>query len=253
MTSLTYELNGRNGITVSASDIGMIIGKGASGLKRVISSAWTMYERLQDSDKRVEEEKPKLRIILKDHEEGIQVEIISESETMRKLAQNSLDKSIKYISSKRVHETLKTENYIIDFPERLLGKLIGRGGANLNRLQNDIIYQDKRIQINEDDVETAKTSRIRVEPLGADPDEDGKSKNIREKAGKSKFLGWPPADDDDYEQHIKITLSFKRDASPFKDKGLYTDKFTEVVMDRINQIKSEDTDQMDEISECLGL
>ena len=254
MASLTYELNGRNGHSVSPKDIGLIIGKGASGLKRVISGAWTMYERLQDSEKRVDEEKPKLRIVLKDHEEGIQVEIISESETMQKLAQKSLDKSIDFMSKKRLHDTLKTEHFLIDFPERLLGKLIGKGGANLKRLQNDIIYQDKKVQIDKEDVATAKTARIRVESLDAEPDEDGKSGNIIDKGSEpnTDFIGWSPSVDDDFEHHIKITLSFKRDAKPFKDKPLYQEKFSETIMKRINQIKEEDSDQMDEINECLG-
>ena len=254
MASLTYELNGRNGNSVSGSDIGFIIGKGASGLKRVISGAWTMYERLQDSDKRVEEEKPKLRIVLKDHEEGISVEIISESETMQKLAQKSLDKSIEFMAKKRQHDSLKTEHFLIDFPERLLGKLIGKGGANLKRLQNDIIYQDKQVQIDKDDVATAKTARIRVESLEAEPDEEGKSSSIIEKGSEpnTSFLGWSPSSDDDFEHHIKLTLSFKRGVKPFKDKALYQERFSEEVVKRINQIKEEDSDQMDEINECLG-
>ena len=254
MASLTYELNGRNGHSVSPKDIGLIIGKGASGLKRVISGAWTMYDRLQDSDKRVEEEKPKLRIVLDDHEEGIRVEIISESETMRKLAQKSLDKSIELMSKKRLHDSLKTEHYLIDFPERLLGKLIGKGGANLKRLQNDIIYEDKKVQIEKDDVMTAKTARIRVDTLGVEPDDEGKSKNIIGKGEEpnTTFLGWPPSLDDDFEHHIKISLSFKRDAKPFTNKALYQERFTKAVMDRISQIKEEDSDQMDEINECLG-
>ena len=126
MASITYELNGRNGHSVSPKDIGLIIGKGASGLKRVISGAWTMYERLQDSEKRVEEEKPKLRIVLKDHEEGIQVEIISESETMQKLAQKSLDKSIEFMAKKRLHDSLKTEHYLVEFPDVSLVSLLVR-------------------------------------------------------------------------------------------------------------------------------
>lgn len=254
MASLTYELNGRNGQSVSPKDIGLIIGKGASGLKRVISGAWTMYERLQESEKRVEEEKPKLRIILNDHEEGIQVEIISESETMQKLAQKSLDKSIEFMVKKRLHVSLKTENYLIDFPERLLGKLIGKSGQNLKRLQNDIIYENKKVQIHKDDLETAKTARIRVVSLDAEQDEEGKSKNIVEKGKEQNttFLGWPPSPDDEFEHYIKFMLSFKRDAKPFIDKSLYTERFTKVVMDRISQIKEEDSYQMDEINECLG-
>lgn len=255
MASLSYELNGRNGNTVESSDIGLIIGKGASGLKRVISGAWTMYERLQASDKRVDEEKPKLRIVLKDHDAGIRVEIFSESETMQKLAQKSLDRSVEFLLKKRASTTaLKTESFVIDLPERLLGKLIGRQGSGLKRLQNDIIYQNKKIMINRDDVETAKTARIRVDSLDAEPDEDGKSKNIIDKgnAENTTFLGWPPSPEDDYEHHIKLTLSFKRDAQPFKEREIYIERFTHQVVERITQIKQEDNDQMDEINECLG-
>jgi len=255
MASLSYELNGRNGLSVESSDIGLIIGKGASGLKRVISGAWTMYERLQASDKRIDEEKPKLRIVLKDHDGGIRVEIFSESETMQKLAQKSLDRSVEFVMKKRnSFSSLKTEFFIVDLPERLMGKLIGRQGSGLKRLQNDIIYQNKKVMINRDDVETSKTARIRVDSLDVEPDEDGKSKNIIDK-GKAKnttFLGWPPSPDDDYEHHIKLTLSFKRDANPFKDRDLYIERFTQIVVDRITQIKQEDDDQMDEINECLG-
>ena len=255
MASLSYELNGRNGFVVSPSDIGLIIGKGASGLKRVISGAWTMYERLQSSERRVDEEKPKLRIVLKDHEGGIQVEIFSESETMQKLAQKSLDRSVEFNLNKRESlSALKTEFFLVDLPERLMGKLIGRSGAGLKRLQNDIIYQNKKIMINQDDVETAKTARIRVDSLDAGPDEEGKSGNIIDKGSQrnTTFLGWGPALHDDYEHHIKLTLSFKRGVAPFKDRGLYIERFNEVVMNRIDQIKQEDEDQMDEINECLG-
>ena len=49
-----------------------------------------------------------------------------------------------------------------------------------------------------------------------------------------------PSEDDEYEHYIKITLSFKRDSTPFKDRDLYIERFTQVVMDRITQIKQED-------------
>jgi len=255
MASLSYELNGRNGLTVTSSDIGLIIGKGASGLKRVISGAWTMYERLQSSERRVDEEKPKLRIVLKDHEKGIQAEIFSESETMQKLAQKSLDRSVDFVLKKRESTvSLKTEYFLMDLPERLMGKLIGRGGAGLKRLQNDIIFQNKKVMINSDDVETAKTARIRVDSLDVEPDEEGKSGNIIEmsKQKNTSFLGWHPEKDDDFEHHIKLTLSFKRGVAPLKERDLYIQRFSEVVVNRINQIKQEDDDQMDEINECLG-
>ena len=74
--------------------------------------------------------------------------------------------------------------------------------------------------INRDDLETAKTARIRVDSLDAKPDSDGKSKNILEK-GKAKnttFLGWPPSDDDDYDIILNLLSLFKRDAEAFKDE-----------------------------------
>jgi predicted PilT family ATPase len=255
VSSLTYELNMRNGIVVNKEDIGLIIGKGAASLKRVISGTWQMYERLQSSSKRVEEDKPKLRLVLKDHDEGITVEIISDSETMRKLAQLNMDRSVAdLMKMKSKNDALKTQHFVVDCEERLLGKLIGRGGSGLKRLQNDIIYKDKKIAINKSDVETAKTARIRVEKLNVGPDDDGKSGNIVKivQMRDTSFLGWPPIPGDDFEPHIKLTLSFKRDAKAFVDKDSYLERFSEVVMDRINQLKQEDDSQLDEINECLG-
>lgn len=253
--SLSYELNGRNGLDITPSEIGLIIGKGASNLKRAISGSWTMYERLQSSEKKISEDKPKLRIVLKEHDDGIQAEIISDSVTMQKLAQKSLDRTIEFVMKKRTsNNSLKTEHFLVDFPERLLGKLIGRSGAGLKRIQNDIIYQNKKVMINRDDVETAKTARIRVDSLDSEPDEDGKSQNIIKKGSErnTTFLGWPPSPEDDYEHHIKLSLSFKRDAEPLKERDIYIERFMQIIMNRITQIKQEDEDQMDEINECLG-
>ena len=103
-----------------------------------------------------------------------------------------------------------------------MGALIGRGGAGLKRLQNDIIFQNKKVMINNDDVDTAKTARIRVDSLDVEPDEEGKSSHIIEKGEQkfavTSFLGWPPSKEDDFEHHIKLTLSFKRGVSPLKDR-----------------------------------
>jgi hypothetical protein len=256
VSSLTYELNMRNDLVVTKEDIGLIIGKGAASLKRVISGTWQMYERLQSSSKRVEEDKPKLRLVLKDHDEGITVEIISDSETMRKLAQLNMDRSVAdLMKMKSKNDALKTQHFVVECEERLLGKLIGRGGSGLKRLQNDIIYKDKKIAINKSDVETAKTARIRVEKLNVGPDDDGKSGNIVKivQMRDTSFIGWPPIPEDDFEPHIKLTLSFNRHAKAFVDKHIYLERFSELVMDRIIMLKQEDDSQLDEINECLGL
>lgn len=247
--SLTYELNGRNGKTVTNKDIGNLIGKGASGIKRVISGSWKMYERVQGSEKRVDEEKPKLRIILKEHDEGVMAEIISESVTMQKLAQLSLDK---HIESSLKGTQLATRHYAVELNERLIGKLVGKKGSGIKRLLNDIIYQNKKIMIHKDDVQTAKTARLFLNDIKLD---ENTSKNLIEFVSKKhncSFLGWPPSESDEYENHILLTLSFKHDAESFKDKESYMERFNTVIVDRVNQIKEEDEDQMDEINECLG-
>jgi hypothetical protein len=252
MTSLSYELNGRNGHTVLKEDLGSIIGKGAQGLKKVLSESWAMYERVQASENRVEEAKPKMRIILKDHEEGVTAEIFTESQTMQKLAQCSLDK---HIASCQKKKQFGSKDFIIEYPERLLGKLIGRQASGLNRILKDAIYQDKQVMIHKDDVETAKTARLRVSELGVGMDDNGCSANIIEyveQRSNRSFLGWPPSEDDKYEQYITITLSFKHDSKPFTDQQLYIERLSGVIVERVQQIMDQDEEQMDEINECLG-
>ena len=250
--SLKYELNGHNGHTVLKEDIGSIIGKGAQGLKKVISESWAMYDRVQASENRVEEAKPKVRILLKEHNDGVEAEIISESLTMQKLTQRSLDK---HVSSRIKKKQFGSKDYFVEFPERLLGKLIGAQGTGLNRILKDTIYQDKKIAIHSSDVETAKTARLRVSQHGIGPDDDGCSKNIIEfveQRSNRAFLGWPPSEGDKYEQYIMITLSFKFDAKPFTDQQLYVERLSGVITERVQQIMNQDEEQMDEINECLG-
>jgi hypothetical protein len=251
--SLSYELNGRNGHTVLKEDIGGIIGKGAQGLKGVIKGAWAMYDRVQASEKRIEEEKPKpFRIILKDHEEGVTAEIHSESETMRKFAQRSLDKHVESCIKKK---SLGGKEFFVEFPERLLGMLIGKKGSGLNRILKDTIYQDKKIVIHRDDVETARTARLRVSQPDVGKDDQGCSKNIIEyveQRPNRSFLGWPPSQDDEYEQYITLTLTFDRNAKSFTDQQLYIERLSGVITERVQQIISQDEEQMDEINECLG-
>ena len=250
--SLSYELNGHNGLTVLKDDMGSIIGKGAQGLKKVISESWAMYEKVQGSKNHVDEEKPKLKILLKEHDEGVTAEIQSESTTMQKLTQRSLDKHVGSCIKKK---SLGSKEFFAEFPERLLGMLIGKKGAGLNRILKETIYQDKKIVIHRDDVETARTARLRVSQLGVGKDDQGCSKNIIEyveQRPNRSFLGWPPSQDDEYEQYITLTLTFAPNAKSFTDQQLYIERLSGVITERVQQIISQDEEQMDEINECLG-
>ena len=111
---------------------------------KIISESWSLYEKIQSSPKRVDEEKPKLKIILKDHENGITVEIISESRIMQKLAKRTLNKHVE--KSFRVNP-LKTHHYAVEFPDRLIGKIIGKKGEGLKRLVKDVVHHKGRCMI----------------------------------------------------------------------------------------------------------
>ena len=247
------------GSVVHPNDVGALIGKGASGAKKCISGAWKMYEKLQSSKNPVKENKPTLRIIfhpLKEEQENPQypeqvwIEIQSESEAMKKLSQLSVKKHIAdFINQK----SLGHQEFIIDIPHRLLGKLIGKKAAGLNRLLNDAVYENKTIMIHHDDVETAKTARLRIKELEFDEPNSQKVINYFKARNNRSFLGWPPEPEDDYIEHISITVSFKTDAKPFNDILLYLERLRSVIADRVCQLKEQDDEQMDEINECLGI
>jgi len=248
LTSLTYELNGRNDITVLKEDIGSIIGFKAQGLKKVISESWTMYDRVQASENRVDEQKPKLRIVLKDHEEGVSAEIVSASPTLQKLCQRTLDKHLTTIQQQRQNGS---NELVIEFPQRLMGMIIGKGGSGLKRILKDALYQDEQVMIDQSDIETAQSARLRIKELKM-----SSSKEIIDYVDQRfnrSFLGWPPTEEDDYEEHISITVSFDRKAKPFSDKQLYVERLSSVITTRTLQIMNDDEDQMEEINDCLGL
>lgn len=241
---------------VSPKDVGALIGKGAVGAKRCISRTWNMYTKVQSSDKKIEEDNPTLKIVFHPliDEEGdseylnqVWVEIFSDSETMRKLAQLSIKKHITEFLSMR---TLSSQSYIIDFPHHLLGRLIGKKATGLNRLLKDTIYEGEATMILREDIVTAQTARLRIEELKFDS-----CQGLIDYVGKRNnriFLGWPPRPDDEYTEHIAITVSFKRDADPFIDLSLYLARLTEIITGRVQDIKYQEAEQMDEINECLG-
>lgn len=248
MSSLTYELNGRNNFPLEKSDIGLIIGKQATGLKRVISNTWLYYERLQNSDKRVEEQKPKLRIVLKDHDEGITSEIISESTTIQKLAQLSLDKHIAFIMSKRVN---LPKELIIEYPHRLLGKLIGKKASGIKKLISDSIEKASAEDISENDLEIAKTTRISIKEIDIQSENSEKIIEYAKQKSNRTFIAWPPEPDDKYKDHISFLISFKRDMKPFDDQDEFIRIIEKSIINKISEILEKDEEDLDEINKCL--
>ena len=242
MTSLKYELR------ITKEDIGGIIGFKGQGVKKVISAAWAMYDRVQASSNRIEEVKPNLRILIKDHDGGVEAEIVSGSETMQKLCRLRLDNHISEIQKMKVNGSTV---FVTEFPQRLMGMIIGKGGSGLKRLLNDAVYHEKKMMINPSDIETARTARLRVGELKMSSSKD--IINYVDGRDNRSFIGWPPSEDDDYEEHISITVTFDRNAKPFVDKQLYVERLSDVITTRTLQVTNQDEDQMDEINECLGI
>jgi hypothetical protein len=233
--------------TVSPSDIGGLIGMGAQGLKKVISQAWRMYEMNQKSDKKIDESKPSLRIIMKEAGEGVEAEIMSSSEAMRKLAKLSLDNHVKEFCSNR---TLQSYTFVSDFPHHLLGQLIGKKASGLNRMLEGVYTGGGGRFIKPSDIETAKTARLRIKELDFDS-----TKALREfvKGRRNTcFVGWPPEDDDEYIDHISLTVTFKHGSKPFEEIVSYRECLQGLITDRIQEIKDQHDEEMEEIEKCLG-
>ena len=266
MASLTYELNGRNGGTWQKEDIGSIIGQGGQGLKKVMKDSWAMYDRFQKSPNKVNEEKPTVRIVLNEHDDlisgtaeedpqdvprqgGVRAEIVSGSPNMQTLCQRALDKHLASIQQQRANGT---RELITEFPHRLMAQLIGKGGSGLKRILKEAIYQDKAMVICKKDGERALTARLRIKEITDITTSKGLIDYEACRSNRS-FLGWPPQEEDEYEQYISISVSFDMKTPLFTDQPLYMERLSSVITDRTLQLMNDDEDQMDEINECLGL
>jgi len=248
--TLCFKTNVPNG------EISALIGKGGSGVKKCISNSWRMYEKFQSSDKKVEEEKPTLRIFFKkgddsDTETNVSVDIISHSNTMQKLAYLSIKKHVgEYVNKK----DLASHSFVVEYPHNLIGHFIGKGWKNAQTIVSSICEN-----IDVDDVETARTGRLNVSPNPQRPyPQFDNIKTTRElldfvsKRPGTCFNGWPPEESDEFTQYIMITVSFHRNAKPFKDRSAYIEKIQEAITESVQEIKSKNDDEMDEINEHMG-
>ena len=245
--SITYEINDSSTTPATKDDIPIIIGKGAKGIKSILSKSWTLYERIQNSDKKIEEDKPKLKIILNESNENssIIVKIESESDIMKKIAKKSLENHIKFINTKRLRNNIPHE-FIIELPHRLIGKLIGKKAANLN----DILKKTTEEDIDDNDQGTINTARLKVfqhEFTSCTEIIDYVNDN-----SNRCFLGWPPSKDDEYSDFISIKITFKYGSDILKDRNAFISIINAIIADKINDIRSDDQSELDEINEFFS-
>lgn len=244
MTEHTYTLK-----SITPVDIGGIIGKNGSGLKKIISESWKMYEIYKTNDKSITEEKPTLVIRLSDNDETVSATIRSSSEMMIKFAKKRLDENIVKFHTRK---SLQAHSFYIDFPHCQIGRLLGKKASNLKRILNNCIYdKDGGISIDNKDVNTAKSARLRVKELSFETT-GALLEHIKSKRN-SCFIGWPPESTDPYEEHISVTVSFSPQASPFEDLDLYIDKFRDEVTAAIESIKKIHRKDLQEIDECVNM
>jgi hypothetical protein len=250
--SLTYALPSN----VTPTDIGGLIGKGAMGLKKTITGAWRMYEMNQKSENKVDEPKPTLRIVLKENSgpdvpadrlDTVDVEIISSSTVMQKLAKRSLDKHVEEFCSMR---TLQPITFVAECHHHLLGQLIGKKASGLTRMLESVYTGSGSQFIKPEDHETAKTARLRIKELDFD-----NAKAVRgfvKGRNNTNFVGWPPEDDDEFISHISLTVTFKHGSKPFEEIDSYRENLQGIIADRIQEIMSKHEEEMEEIDKCLG-
>jgi|TARA_B110000208_G_scaffold11054_1_gene13881 hypothetical protein len=248
--------NGR----LAPSQVGALIGKGAQGAKACISDSWKKYKMLQKSENKVQEERPSLRIIfhpLKNetevndtYPEQVWIEIVSESDALQKISQMVVKNHCKDIVAQ---STLGSQEYLVEFPQRLIGQLIGKKASGLNRLLASAIRDGSNTMIDPGDIKTAQTARLRINFGGRATDVSSQSTiDYVEERDNRSFIGWPPAPEDELVEFISITVTFNKGAEPFNDIGTYSDRLRSVIADRVQQIVDGEEDQMDEINACLG-
>jgi hypothetical protein len=250
--------------TVPPGEIGGLIGRKGCGVKKCIANSWRMYEKFQSSDKKIEEEKPTLRIVFQNGTEddptNVAVEIFSESETMLSLASLSVNKhTTEHGNNKR----LSSYSIVVEYPHNLIGTFIGKGFKNVNKILSTAIFgvdeNANETLIDEEDVETAQTARMNVYPNSRRPypqfDNIKTTKDLMafvKQRPETSFLGWPPEETDEFTEYIMITISFHRDAKPFKDREVYIEQIRGAINDSVQDIKSRNDEEMDEINGHLG-
>ena len=232
--------------SVTPSDIGGIIGKNAVGLRKIISESWAMYDKYQKTDKAVEEPKPKLSFKIeksKDDENSVTAIIFTESTIMKKFSKKKLEDNIQSFISKK---SLIPHTFCVDFPHHLLGSLIGKGASNIKRIVNHSIYdENKSLLIHEDDISTAESARLIVK------EKSFKDIQVILKKKNSSYLGWPPDENDDEDEYISITVTFRSNSKPFKDYSGYLQSIQDSINESIQDIKSRHESDLQEINDCI--
>ena len=61
------------------------------------------------------------------------------------------------------YKNLYSHSFIAEFPNMLVGRVIGKKANNIKKILNLVIYENKSIMIDKQDVNTAKTARLKLD------------------------------------------------------------------------------------------
>ena len=235
-----------------------LIGKGGSGIKKILRDTWSLYNTSQASEFRVDEEKPHLRIELVYQGGHIVANIATQSETMMKLAKMAISDAIEEIKRK---STLVSHTFVFECPERLMGLLVGKKFSNIKRILNNSIYdRDGDSKLMDEDVETAKKCRLSPpDKLIKSLNETATVENLLSKTEPDNvsYIGWEPGTDEDYKEHLALRLTFNPKSDAMKDYPTFIEKLTESISSTVDFIIKKDNSiqerNMEKIGECLGM
>lgn len=236
-----YNTNDNDNYTLNKGDLGMIIGKNASGIKFCLNQSWKLYESYTKS-KQIKEPKPTIKIKFIEENDDIYVEVHSESKIMINMGHISVKKHI--LNCKR-KQTTRPYTFVAEYPEHLMGLLIGKNGSKLKDIIDKSIYDNDKI--NDDDVDVAKKSRLKIKMSEYTKDE---LLAYIENNQNVSYLGWPIDKNKELKDHILITLTFPKNITTgLNDRDKFILNMNDILLGNIQEILSKNNQDIYEIDE----
>ena len=243
LNTTEYNTEQNDNYTLNKGDLGIIIGKNASGIKHCITQSWNLYDSYTNS-KNIKEPKPTIRIKFIPENNDIYVEVYSESKIMINMGHISVKKHILNCKKK---QTIHPYIFVAEYPEHLMGLLIGKKGSKLKDIINKSIYDENEVKIDDNDIAIAEKSRLKIKISEYTKDElltyIESNKNV-------SYLGWPIDKNDELKSHIIITLLFPKNINTgLNNRDKLVLNIHDELLNNIQEILSKNNKDIVEIDE----
>ena len=230
----------------TAEMIPRIIGQKGKTIKKIISSAWRMYNNYQDEGKGVGENKPKLVIKITNKEKIVSAEIITDSDVLRKFAVHSLKTTVSSIVAK---STANEFHLYVEMSPSCIGLLLGKRAQLMRNDLNDI-SSEIDADYEENYGEIVKKAWTKISEYHCDdlPDDLPAFLDTVKSDPKKAFIGWEPESGDS--EIVEILVSTRGlPENVFLD---LVNRLSEKLDIRIKRIMSRYQETMASIDEALG-